>query len=93
MTITGQVERALMDDRSVRLKLMEEWQWMEGGRSSTNLSEGEKDSAGIKPNLAGSMPNVVGSETNTVGFEQIYAKHRRILANLSQTSPDLSGSK
>lgn len=49
-----------------------------GGWSLTDLSEGEKDSAGIKPNLAGSMPNMARSETNIVGFEKIYNKHCQI---------------
>ena len=56
---------------------------MEGGRSSSDLSEGEKDLIRFELNVAGFMPNVTRSETNIIGSKQIYAKHRRILENLS----------
>lgn len=58
-----------MDDRSIRLKPMKERQWVEGGRSSMDLSEGEKDLVGFELNLVGSMPNVARSKTNIVGFK------------------------
>ena len=56
--------------------------WVEGSRSSPDLSEEEKDWTGFQTNLAGSMPNVAGSETNIVRSKQIYAKHCWILENL-----------
>ena len=56
---------------------------MEGGRSLSDLSEGEKDSIRFELNVAGFMPNVTGSETNIIESKQIYAKHHRILENLS----------
>jgi len=43
---------------------------VEGGRSSSDLSEGEKDSTRFESNLVESMPNVTGFETTSLDLSR-----------------------